>query len=274
MNTDSSAENFKRVLLTGAASGIGKACAQQLANRGVSVYALDLVEPDVPVDNFHTLDLGNVDSIETVINVVSEAGPFDALLNVAGVPPRSGQQVQVLTINWLGQKLLTKGLLGSLRGGGAIVNMASKAGGRWQESLNEVRGVLAMNTAAEIEDFVTSSGMDATRAYNLSKEAMIVWTMASTANLRAKDLRMNSVSPAAVDTAILDDFKTAFGPMVEKNLARVGRPGEPEEIAEVAIFFASPQSRWLHGVDIAVDGGMGAMIQSEMLELNTVNLWD
>lgn len=273
MNENLVERPFKRVLLTGAASGIGKACAEKLSGDGVSVCAVDIVEPDLPVDGFHFLDLGNVGSIQKASNFALKAGPFDALLNVAGVPPRPEQQVQVLTINWLGQYLWTRSVLASLRPGAAIVNMASKAGARWQESLDEVQEVISIRSVQEVEAFVGSRSIDATRAYNLSKEALIVWTMASAAYLKEKNLRMNSVSPAAVDTGILDDFKTAFGPVVDKNLARVGRPGQPDEIAEVAVFLASPESRWLHGIDVPVDGGMGAMIQSEMMQLNVQGLW-
>ena len=96
---------------------------------------------------------------------------------------------------------------------------------------------------------------------------MIVLTMAQTEALIARGLRMNSVSPAAVSTAILADFVSAFGDQVARNIARAGRPGTPGEIADVIVFLASPQSRWLKGVDITIDGGMGAMAVSDMLGL-------
>ncbi len=264
---------LERVLLTGAASGIGKACAEKLSAAGCQICALDIIEPDLAVENFQFLDLGKIDSINAAVEFAANAGPFDALLNVAGVPPRPQQQTAILSINWLGQRLLTEGVLEALKPGAAIVNMASKAGGRWQENIDQVKALLALQSIEEINTFVESYSVDATRAYNLSKEALIVWTIASTNLLNTKRLRMNSVSPAAVDTGILEDFKLAFGPMVEKNLARVGRPGSPEEIADVALFLASPASRWLKGVDIVVDGGMGSMIQTDQLQLDALDLW-
>lgn len=110
--------------------------------------------------------------------------------------------------------------------------------------------------------------MDATRAYNLSKEAVIAMTQARTEALLARGLRANTVSPSAVSTGILDDFVKAFGPRVAQNVARVGRPGQPGEIAEVIVFLASPQSHWIKGQDIVVDGGMGAILASDMLGLS------
>ena len=70
--------------------------------------------------------------------------------------------------------------------------------------------------------------------------------------------RFVTVSPAAVSTGILDDFINAFGPGVAKNLERVGRAGKPEEVASVIAFLLSDQANWINGIDIIIDGGMGA----------------
>ena len=71
--------------------------------------------------------------------------------------------------------------------------------------------------------------------------------------------RFVTVSPSAISTGILDDFVKAFGPMVAANLARVGRSGTPEEVAEMINFALSPAASWINGVDLVTDGGMGAM---------------
>jgi NAD(P)-dependent dehydrogenase (short-subunit alcohol dehydrogenase family) len=57
----------------------------------------------------------------------------------------------------------------------------------------------------------------------------------------------------------MDDFLKAFGPIVAANLARVGRSGTPEEVAELIAFCISQAARWMNGVDVITDGGMGAM---------------
>ena len=85
-------------------------------------------------------------------------------------------------------------------------------------------------------------------------------------------LRINSLSPGGVATDILDDFKRAFGAQMAKNVERAGRPGNPEEIAKIAAFVLSPESNWLKGTDIAIDGGMGAFNQSDMLGLGSLCL--
>ena len=158
-------------------------------------------------------------------------------------------------------------MLEKLAQGAAIVNTASRAGAMWRDNLEEVKALMALDTPDALPDFVAQRNMDHVRAYNLSKEAVIVLTMAETEALIARGLRMNSVSPAAVSTGILDDFVSAFGERVARNIARAGRAGTPGEVADVIAFLAGPDSRWLKGVDIAIDGGMGAMTQSDQLGL-------
>ena len=159
-------------------------------------------------------------------------------------------------------------MLSRLNAGASIVNTASRAGAMWRDNLDEVKALMAL-PVEELPDFIAQRNIDATRAYNLSKEAVIVMTMSMTSQLLEKELRMNSVSPAAVSTGILPDFAKAFGDKMEKNLARVGRPGTPEEVADVIVFLACEQSSWIKGQDIVVDGGMSATVASEMMGLTT-----
>ena len=68
-------------------------------------------------------------------------------------------------------------------------------------------------------------------------------------------------------TGILDDFLAAFGEQASRNIARVGRPASAEDVAKVILFLAGSGSQWLRGVDIPIDGGMGALNVSDMLGL-------
>ena len=252
-----------RVALTGAATGIGAAVATKLKTAGHEVIAFDISQPD-SVDRWIKTDLSDPGSIEAALQAVD--GPFDALINNAGLPPREGQTEVILRVNFFGLKAFTDGFLDKLSPGAAIVNTASRAGAHWRDNLEEVKALMALDPS-DLPGFIQDRNMDATRAYNLSKEAVIVFTLAQTEALIARGLRMNSVSPAAVSTGILDDFVAAFGERVAKNIARAGRPGLPEEVADVIVFLASPDSNWLKGTDIVVDGGMSAAAQSDMLGL-------
>ena len=253
-----------RVALTGAASGIGAATAAKLKAQGHQITAFDIAEPAENVDHWIATDMSDPASITAALGKAK--GPYDALINNAGLPPREGQAEQVLRVNYFGLKTFLDGMLDHLTPGASIVNTASRAGAHWRDNLDEVKALMALDPA-DLPTFLQDHQIDATRAYNLSKEAVIVLTMSQTENMIARDLRMNSVSPAAVSTGILDDFIAAFGDRVAKNVARVGRPGLPEEVADVIVFLASPASNWLRGTDIVLDGGMSAMAQADALGL-------
>ncbi len=252
------------IALTGAATGIGADVAARLKAAGHTVTAFDIAEPPANVDRWIETDFSDAASVSAAIAAAD--GPFDALINNAGLPPRPGLESTILKVNFIGLRQFCDGMLDKLSAGAAIVNTASRAGAMWRDNLEQVKALMALD-ASGVDAFIAEHGIDGTRAYNLSKEAVIVLTQAMTEPLIARDLRVNSVSPAAVSTGILQDFVTAFGERVAKNIARVGRPGEPDEVADVIVFLASPESRWIKGQDIVIDGGMGAVAVSDMLEL-------
>ena len=258
-----------RIAITGAATGIGATTASKLKQRGDEIIAFDIAEPTGEsakyADQWIKTDLSNPESINAAID--SADGNFDALINNAGVPPREGLAETVLQVNYFGLTTFLYGMLDKLNTGAAIVNTASRAGAMWRDNLDEVKALMAL-PADGLPAFINERKIDATRAYNLSKEAVIVLTMSMTADMIKRELRMNSVSPAAVSTGILPDFAKAFGDKMEKNVARVGRPGTPEEVADVIVFLASKESSWIRGQDIVIDGGMGATIAAEMMGLS------
>lgn len=253
-----------RVALTGGATGIGATIAQKLNASGHEVTAFDIVDPGPNADYWIKTDLSNPLSIAQALSATE--GPFDALINNAGLPPRNGQAELVLRVNYIGLCTFLDGMLNKLESGAAIVNTASRAGAAWRENLHQIKALMALSNS-DVTSFIADQQMDATSAYNLSKEAVIVMTMARAKEMTSRDLRMNSVSPAAVSTGILDDFITAFGEKVAKNIARAGRAGLPEEVADAIIFLASPESAWIKGQDIVIDGGMSAMATSDALGL-------
>jgi NAD(P)-dependent dehydrogenase (short-subunit alcohol dehydrogenase family) len=251
-------------VVTGVATGIGAALAAQLLARGCRVTGFDVRPPTQAAFPCHALDLGDLDAIEAAAAHV--AGPLDGLCNNAGVSPRPGQEVAILTINFFAQRAFTRALLPRLAPGASIVNMASRAGARWRENIAQIKRLAALNPR-DLAAFVRDERLDAVRAYNLSKEALIAWTLAESEALTARGLRINAVCPGAVATGLLTDFAAAFGEAMARNLARAGRPGKPEEIAAIAAFLLDPQSSWLRGAEISPDGGMGAFAASDALGL-------
>jgi NAD(P)-dependent dehydrogenase (short-subunit alcohol dehydrogenase family) len=111
-----------------------------------------------------------------------------------------------------------------------------------------------------------------TRAYNLSKEALIAWTLAESEAMTARGLRINAVCPGAVATGLLTDFAAAFGEAMARNVARAGRPGSRPRSPPWPPSCSSPDSSWLRGAEISPDGGMGAFATSDALGLATLRL--
>lgn len=254
-----------KVALTGGATGIGAEVAKKLKAGGHHVTAFDISEPAANVDVWIKTDLSDPATIRAALDAAD--GPFDALINNAGLPPREGLEEVILKVNFFGFRSFLDGMLDQLSEGATIVSVASRAGAFWRDNLEEVKELMALS-ASDAASFIEAKGMDPTRAYNLSKEAVIVLTMSRTEAMIARGFRMNSVSPAAVSTGILDDFAAAFGEKVAKNIARAGRPGLPEEVADVILYLASPESSWIKGQDIVIDGGMGAMGMTDAMGLN------
>jgi len=256
--------------VTGVASGIGAELARVLKTQGHRVIGFDLHETHVNVDRFIPLDLDDMESIAAATRQLDE--PLNGLCNNAGLPPRDGLEVTILQVNFLGTRAFTQRLRDHLLPAASILNMASRAGHGWRDGIDQVKRLAQLTRRDQLEDFVRTEAITATQCYNLSKEAIILWTIAETEAMVARDIRVNSLSPGGVLTGIIGDFQRAFGDKMAKNVARAGRTGSAEEIAEIAAFVLSPASNWLKGEDIAIDGGMGAFNQSDLLDLKSLCL--
>ncbi|MFB0930397.1 MAG: coniferyl-alcohol dehydrogenase [Ascidiaceihabitans sp.] len=256
--------------VTGVASGIGAELARLLKAQNHRVIGFDIQETHDNVDQFIMLDLNDVSSIALAAASIDE--PLNGLCNNAGLPPRAGLEEAILQVNFLGTRAFTHAMTPHFRTGASIVNMASRAGHGWRDGADQVKRLSAITDKHQLAEFIASEGIDATRCYNLTKEAMILWTVAETEAMVRCGVRINSLSPGGISTGILGDFQKAFGAQMAKNLVRAGRPGAPTEIAEIAAFLLSPASNWIKGADIAIDGGMSAFNQSDAMDLSCLSL--
>lgn len=243
-----------RLALTGGATGIGAATAARLRSDGHEIVIFDIQKPQSD-DRWIQLDLMDPGSISAALQAAD--GGFDGLCSIAGIPPRGDNAVACLTVNTLATCAFIDAFMPKLNEGGAVVSVASRAGMAWQSNLDQLDDLLAQ-TPGSLADWCAANGVDATRAYILSKQAVIYWHQRAVTPYIGRH-RFVTVSPSAVSTGIMDDFLKAFGPIVAANLARVGRSGTPEEVAELIAFCISPAARWMNGVDVITDGGMGAM---------------
>lgn len=248
----------KRVLVTGASTGIGNATVQRLAAAGHDVTTLDIQgAPDGSARHL-TCDLSEPASIDAAVDQLD--APYDALANIAGVAGSMGAEL-VLRVNVYGLRHLTERLLaaGLLADGASIVNVASLAAMAWQRHLDRIADLdRAADFTAGIEVARAFDG-DGPAAYVLSKEWVVAYTQRLTGQLLGRRIRVNSVSPGPVLTPLFPYFEADTGPeqMTWLN-EQVGRAAEPDEQAAAIVWLAVGDSHWVNGVDLPVDGGLSA----------------
>lgn len=250
----------KTALITGGSAGIGLECAKKLQAEGAVVTVADRNPCPLERVAFVEADLGSSSGVQALLDQAQ--GPYDILLNIAGLPPREGNEALLYAVNTQALRQLTLGLMDRLSDEAAIVSVASLAGAAWVQNLEQVKALLAYEPTVSGMDIHADLGLPAARAYALSKEAVIAWTIQQTAAGLPRGIRMNTVSPAAVNTGIIDDFKNAFGPKVAENLARVGRASEAHEVADLILFLSSADSAWIKGADFVIDGGISAVTKA------------
>lgn len=250
----------KPIVVTGVASGIGAATAALLRERGHTLIGVDRAVPESFDGTFVQGDLASQQGIDAIAAAVATRAPdgIAGLANIAGVPGTAPWQV-VLGINVFGLRDLTRALAPMMSRGAAVVNLASSVAFQWRS----IAAACALFALAEDRDAAleAAAGDEHARgeAYLFSKQCVNLLTEYLAGDLLSQGVRVNSVSPGPVQTPILEDFKNDHGrDKVEGAAALLGRFGEPRDIANVIVFLLEPDSAWVNGSDLRVDGGLTA----------------
>lgn len=231
----------KVALVTGATSGIGEATALQLARQGASiiVHGRDSsrgAEVVGKIDNdggSARFIGGDLSQTAEALRVAREAGDVDVLINNAGFAWLGpSEQLPVETLDQLfaanvrAAYLLVTVLVPKMvaRRDGVVINLASRAG---------------------------TVGQPNNAAYGATKAALASLARSWAAEYGPAGVRVNSVAPGPVYSNALDREK--FDELGETTV--LGRVGEPEEVAELIGFLASPRAAFINGTNVAIDGG-------------------
>jgi NAD(P)-dependent dehydrogenase (short-subunit alcohol dehydrogenase family) len=248
----------RRFVVTGAASGIGHAVAEQLLAAGALVYSLDRNEPKADVTQHITVDLADVAAIDGAVDALD--GEFDGLLNVAGIPGTAPADL-VFKVNFLAVRHLTEAMFGTLSAGGCIVIVSSTAGFGWPARLDAITDLLSTDTFADGAAWFARNPQQG-NAYNFAKEATTVYTLSMGLAVREMGLRINAVLPGPVQTPILVDFEESMGKDTLDGVKQLlGRHATPQDVADAILFLASDEAGWINGHPLVVDGGItGAVL--------------
>jgi len=235
----------KVALVTGAASGIGRATSLRLASEGARVLVADvnaaggeetvkLIREGTPPSDalFARCDVSKSEDVRAAIDAaVGRWGRLDVVVNNAAVMTfdpvadlKEEDWEKVLAVNLRSVFLVCKYALPHLKEGAAIVNTSS---------------VHAHQTTANVVPYASS------------KAAMEAFTRGLSRELEEKKVRINCVAPGAVDTPMLWS-----NPNVKSGKEKIeGAIGKPEDIAAVIAFVASDEARFVNGTTVVVDGG-------------------
>ena len=244
----------KFAIITGAGSGIGRACAIALAKEGANVALVgrrrELLESLAhQIGSNALVCVGDVRNDEDIKRVVKQAGDkvgsLNVLLNSAGVLyPGTAETLtdeqwdRTVDVNVKAIWHMSRAVLPWFRkaGGGSIINISS---------------VLSLIGARNRV------------AYSASKGAVTMMTKSMAMDHASENVRVNCICPGIVETEMVAEVITSAPDPIEARRVRealhpMGRFGQPEDIGGLAVFLASDESKWMTGAALPVDGGYTA----------------
>jgi NAD(P)-dependent dehydrogenase (short-subunit alcohol dehydrogenase family) len=248
----------RQVLVTGCSSGMGAATARMLHAAGAKVIGVDFREPTEGVDEFHQVDLSDLDSISAVAAELE--GPIWAVFNCAGISGAVADALQVARVNFVGLRELNEAVIPLVPPGGAIASVASSAGQDYAANAERVIGLVRAPGFTGANTWLTDNAeyVQARGGYTVSKEAVVLYTLDRCIDLAARGIRANVVGPGVTDTPFLLDSAKQFGGMeFFDNMKMVlGRWATPEDQAHILIYLNSDLASYINGQAIWSDGGL------------------
>jgi len=243
----------KVAIVTGAASGIGRAVAIRLAEEGARVACLDVAEDGAArtvaaivaagsTATSYRCDVADADSVNLAVrSLVEDLGEPDVLCNIAGIGRFAHTEAleldewdRIIAVNLTGTFLMCRAVLPHLLArGGAIVNTSSTA------------GIAAQPYSA---------------AYCASKGGVSLLTRSMAWEYVKRGVRVNAVAPGGIETPIMESFGLPDGAdpaLMAKIMPPMGF-GQPADVAALFAYLASDEARYVTGTIMIIDGGMTA----------------
>jgi NAD(P)-dependent dehydrogenase (short-subunit alcohol dehydrogenase family) len=248
-----------RALVTGGTRGIGAGVAQRLAAAGATVMTTARSTPDERADHdlFVAADVATTAGVQAVVDAANEhLGGLDAIVHVVGGGTAAAGAVALSDDDW--QDGLNRNLLAAVRLDRAFLpGMVERENG-------------AIVHVTSIQNRLPLPSM---LPYAAAKAALRNYSKGLSAQVGPAGVRVNAVSPGFIETdgamgmmrevaaSLGSDLDTARAAIVESiGGIPLGRPGQPEEVAELVAFLVSDRARWITGAEYVIDGGSSRFI--------------
>ncbi|GIX29661.1 MAG: short-chain dehydrogenase/reductas [Porticoccaceae bacterium] len=266
-----------RLLITGAAGGMGSVCARLAAERGWRLLLCDL-----PGERLAALagecgrlgaevatlplDVTAADQVAAVARAAADGG-IAALVHTVGISPTMADWRRILEVDLIGTVRFLEALRPALAEGGAAVaisSMSAYLAPPFPDLERLLADPLAEGLLERLADPAHAALHDPGMAYSLAKRALRDYVRAQARRWGREGKRLNSISPGLIDTAQsrleVETHRDTFRQLLAA--AALHRMGRPEEIATAALFLVSPDASYIAGIDLLVDGGVVAGIAS------------
>jgi NAD(P)-dependent dehydrogenase (short-subunit alcohol dehydrogenase family) len=266
-----------RVVVVIGLGGMGLAIARRLGpgskllvadvKRSVLSEAVEALRAEGQEVVEQTTDVSDEESVAALASAANDLGRVDVLVHTAGLSPVQASIEAILRVDLLGTAQVLDAFGSAIAPGGAGVVIASMAGTMIPQNPDLDRRLATTPTATllDLPELADGAIADQGYAYALSKRANQVRVRAASVRWGRRRARVNSISPGVISTSM--GAAELHGPSGEFMLSMVarsgtGRIGTPDEIAAAAEFLTGPQSAFITGTDLLVDGGAVASLMA------------
>ena len=245
----------KAAVVTGGASGIGRAIAETFASHGAHIYIVDLDENQAKAvaaeisraggtASAYACDVSSRESVKNTFAKIMQVGPIEILVNSAGI-------AHIGKLENTTEEDFDRVFRVNVKG---VYNCMSVC----IEKMKESRSGVILNLAS----IAGTAGLSDRFAYSMSKGAVLSMTLSVAKDYIGYNIRCNCISPARVFTPFVDQFVRKNYPGKEKEMLEqlsrsqpIGRMAQPQEVASLALFLCSNEASFITGTDYPIDGG-------------------
>lgn len=236
----------RRVLITGASSGIGRGIAIACAKEGAQCVLvarnearLREVQCECGGDQ-HKIEVVDLSSADGLRSLVDRIEPIDGLVQCAGIGDNQ------TPLKFLTEKFVDEVISINLKAPILLLAMLTKS-----KKINKGASVVLMSSMSSF--FATP----AHSLYGATKGGLTAFAKGAALDLASKKIRVNTIAPAMINTPMIN-FSSLTEEQIAANIARypLRRYGEPHDVANAAVFLLSQASSWITGQQIVIDGGI------------------